>query len=59
MEGSTLATGRASCCGVVEAGTGKGWDCVAEPNTLATIWEGVMPNTGTMGGRNGSPLHIG
>lgn len=37
------------CWGVVEAGTGNGWGCVAEPNTLATICEGVMPTTGTRG----------
>lgn len=33
MNGLTLATAWASCWGVVEAGTGNGWGCVAEPNT--------------------------
>lgn len=49
MKGLTLPTAWASCWGVVEAGTGNGWGCVAEPNTLATICEGVMPTTGTLG----------
>lgn len=49
MNGLTLTTAWASCWGVVEAGTGNGWGCVAEPNTLATICEGVMPTTGTLG----------
>lgn len=49
MNGLMLPTAWASCWGVVEAGTGNGWGCVAEPNTLATICEGVMPTTGTLG----------
>lgn len=49
MNGLTWATAWTSCWGVVEAGTGYGWGCVAEPNTLATICEGVMPTTGTLG----------
>lgn len=49
MNGLTLLTTWASCWGVMEAGTGNGWGCVAEPNTLATICEGVMPTTGTLG----------
>lgn len=49
MNGLTLPTAWVSCWGVVEAGTGNGWGCVAEPNTLATICEGVMPTTGTLG----------
>lgn len=49
MNGLTLQTTWASCWGVVETWTGNGWGCVAEPNTLATICEGVMPTTGTLG----------
>lgn len=32
---------------------------MAEPNTLATICEGVMPATGKFGWTNGSPLDTG
>lgn len=39
----------ASCWGGVEA----------EPKTLATICEGVMPTTGTLGRGSGSPLASG
>lgn len=49
MNGLMLQTAWGSCWGVVEAGTGNGWGCVAEPNTLATICDGVMPTTGTLG----------
>lgn len=31
----------------------------AEPKTLATICDGVMPTTGTLGCRKGNPLAIG
>lgn len=41
MNGLTWQTAWGSCLGGVEAGAGNG--CAAEPNTLATIWEGVMP----------------
>lgn len=48
MNGLMLTTAWASCWGVVEAGAGNDWGCVADPNTLATICEGVMPTTGTL-----------
>lgn len=49
MNGLMLLTAWASCGGVMEDGTGNAWGCVAEPNTLATICEGVIPTTGTLG----------
>lgn len=59
MNGLMLLTAGASCWGVVEVGIGKGWGCAAEPNTLATICEGVIPTTGTLAWGNGSPLAMG
>lgn len=54
-------------CGGVEngedwgtgTGTGMGWDCVADPNTFATICEGVMPTGGKLGCMKGIPLDTG
>lgn len=54
-----LLAGGVLCWGVAEAGMGKGWGCVAEPKTLATICEGVMPTTGTLAWGKGSPLAMG
>lgn len=48
-KGPVLPTTGASCCGGVEA----------EPKTFATICDGVMPTTGTLGRGNGNPLAIG
>lgn len=58
MNGLTLGLPMGiSCCGIV--GGGNGCVCVAEPKTLATIWEGVMPTTGTLGWGKDSPLDMG
>lgn len=59
LNGLRLLTAWALCWGVVETAMGKGWGCVAEPKTFATICEGVMPTTGTLAWGNGSPLDIG
>lgn len=56
VKGLTLPMAGVSCWGAMD---GKGWGGVAEPNTLATICEGVMPTTGTLGWGNASPLDMG
>lgn len=47
-KGPMLLAAGTTCWGVVDVGTGKGWGGVAEPNTFATICEGVIPTTGTL-----------
>lgn len=51
-------SGKGGGCTLV-VGCGNGGGCVVEPNTFATICEGVMPNTATEGWGGGSPLDNG